>query len=374
MARLDRRILLRIAGAGMAVACACVVTACVGTPGPGPSELIDAELEKVFAVVQGEEAVRAILVSQHGDLVFEEYRDAAADEAWDVREITATVTSTLIGIAIDEGLIEGVDVTLDEALPDHRDVLTPETESLTLHELMTHTANFPARGETVDFDEKTDWVGAVLEDRAARGPGDEYGVSDEGAHVLAGVVAESTGMSPLTYARQKLFDPIGIDTEGAWQKSLPPDVDADLGDLLREYENAPIAWPADPSGVNIGGDSLRLRPTDLLRLGQLFLDDGHWNDQPVVSAEWVSQATWPIVETRSAISPFVGYGWGVNDEAGIFLTRGTGGTVIVVHPEKDAVVVIASEIASDDPRGSWGVMTVSVLALAMALVNELPAG
>ena len=374
MARLDRRILLRLAGAGIAIACACATTACQGTPTPGPSELIDAELEKVFAVVQGEEAVRAILVSQHGDLVFEDYRDATTDEAWDVREITATVTSTLVGIAIDEGLIAGVDVTLEEALPDHRGVLTPETSAITLHALMTHTANFPARGEAVDLDDKSDWVAALLEDRAARGPGDEYGVSDEGAHVLAAVVAQSTGMSPLAYAKKKLLDPIGVDTDGAWGESLPVDADADAGPLLREYESAPIAWPADPSGVNIGGDALRLRPSDLLRLGQLFLDDGQVNGEPVVSPEWVSQATWPIVDTRSAISPFVGYGWGVNDEAGVFLTRGTGGTVIVVHPEKDAVVVIASEIASDDPRGSWGVMTVSVLALAMALVNELPPG
>jgi CubicO group peptidase (beta-lactamase class C family) len=373
MARHDRRLLPRLARLGLAVACVGAATGCFAAPDARPAAAIDDVVERVFDVVQGEENIRAILVAQHGTAVYQRYQNATPEDAWDIRQATMTVTSTLIGLAIDRGLIADVDATLAELLPDDRDLLTSQTADITLHALLTHTAGFPPAGRGSAQTESDDGVADILAERAGRDHADEdFRFSPSGARLLGAVVAEATGLSPLAFARESLFDPLGIDTSGASQAPFPLARDPDSDARMRAYESTAVAWPADAAGINLGDTHLRLRPVDLLSIGQLFLDEGEWRGKQVISSEWVRTATWPIVATGDSTAPSFGYGWWVNDESGVFFTHGTGGTVIAVHPAKDAVVVIASEIAPEDPRGTWGVMNVSARALAMAVMSELP--
>ena len=80
----------------------------------------------MFDIVFGDESVRAVIVQQHGEPVFERYSGSHPDDTWDVRGVTRVVTSTLVGIAIDRGLIRGVDATLGELLPAYAGTLAPE--------------------------------------------------------------------------------------------------------------------------------------------------------------------------------------------------------------------------------------------------------
>ena len=133
MARRDQQGSRGRAGTRIALMCAVIaallVSGCSSTPSlpeePQPADAIREDIETIFRTLYGEAAVRAVLVQQHGELVFEEYRESTAEDTWDVRGVTRAVTSTLIGIAIDRGLISGVDATLGQLLPDYAAVLTP---------------------------------------------------------------------------------------------------------------------------------------------------------------------------------------------------------------------------------------------------------
>ena len=387
MARIDHPRSRGRAGTRVALMCAAIgallVSGCssASTSLPeqtSPADAIREDIDSVFGTLYGEDAVRAVLVQQHGELVYEQYEESTADDTWDVRGVTRAVTSTLVGIAIDRGLISGVDATLGQLLPDHAAALTPETAAIQLKSVLTHTANFAPtseerdiRGGPADLYAQTDWVASILADRAARGPGDGvFLFSDMGTHILAAVVAEATGMSPFRFAEQTLFGPLGIDTDPWWEERFTP---GHPEALLQAYQDAEVAWPADTQGVNLGYTHLRLRPMDLVRLGQLFLDEGVWDGEQVVSATWAVQATSPVVATSGYGDISYGYQWWIDPSRDVFYVQGEGGTAVVVDPARDAVAVIASEVTIDDVRGNHGYASATAVGLASLLLANLSA-
>ena len=91
--------------------------------------------------------VRAVLVYQGGEPVLEYYRgEEARDVRLNARSVTKSVISTLIGIAIDQGAISGVDATLGDLLPTYRDIMNAEVAAIPLRSILTHTAGFAAGG------------------------------------------------------------------------------------------------------------------------------------------------------------------------------------------------------------------------------------
>jgi len=364
---------VRWVGACVAVAVVCAAAGCTATPAPvpSPSGAIEKDLHAVLESLNGAEYVRAVLVQQHAQPVYEEYLSASAEDTWDVYSVTKSVTSTLVGIAIDRGLISGVDATLGELLPDYAGVLTAETSGIPLSAVLTHTANFPPDFEAPDLIGSDDWIATILEDRARRGPGDgSFQYSNCGSHVMAAAVAEAVGESPFAFAREALFAPLGIAVDEPWEERILPATD--MAAYTLEYEDAEVAWIADPQGINSGAGWLRLRPADLARIGQLFLDEGEHEGDEIVSSPWVAQATSPLVATTDAGSLAYGFQWWVDDARGEFAAVGFGGTVVLIDRRKEAVIVIASDIALDAPPGNPGITPTAALALAQGLVDDLP--
>jgi CubicO group peptidase (beta-lactamase class C family) len=361
---------VRRALAGAALGALLIATGCAVAPSASPSEVMDEELASVFDVVYGEETVRAVIIQQHGELVYERYVDSTAGDTWDVRGVTRIVTSTLVGIAIDRGLIRGVDATLGELLPAYAGSLTPETAAIPLKSVLTHTAGLPLRvGAAAGA--APDWIAAILAERTIRDPvGGRVLPSDAGAHILAAVITQATGMSLLQFAQQALFDPLGIDTDPLWEQRLA--TVADLPALVPSYDDAEIAWPADPQGINLGWSYLRLRPSDLLRIGELYLDEGAWGDTQVVSPTWAVEATSALVATRDIGTTSYGYQWWVDRPREVYYAQGDGGTALVVDRSRDAVAVVVSEVTADDPRGTMGLTPATAAGLAIALIRNLP--
>ena len=187
----------------------------------------------------------------------------------------------MVGIAIDEGDIAGTEETLVELLPDHAADMSPDVADTTLRELITMTAGFAGldRDRTAEYMADPDPVGRILQ--AAPDPlGGGFEFSNQGAHIVAAVLAEATGMSVLDYARSRLFEPLGIDTRPAFE--LPLDARN-----MDEFVAADFAWPVDGSGLHLGWGGLKLRPADLARFGQLMLDRGKWKGEQLVPADWV---------------------------------------------------------------------------------------
>ena len=315
------------------------------TPSPDVVAAIDEEVQFALDIRDRGDRIRAVLVLQQGQPVYERYIDSTPDDYWDVRSVTKSVTATLIGIAIDRGLIGGVDSTLAELLPSHSADITTETAGIPLSAVLSHTANFLTEtDDNQEVWEAADVVSAILVDRATRGPAHgRFRYSDAGAHILAAILVDATDMPVLTFARQYLFDSLDVVTEPEWE--FPPaTTDEEWEALLDSYDDADFAWPADPQGVHFGHAFLRLRPSDLARIGELYRSEGVFEGNRIVSDTWIAQATSPQIDQGAASMGNYGYQWWIESSQGYFCAQGRGGTVVLVHPAKDAVIVVASQI------------------------------
>ncbi len=297
--------------------------------------------------------LRAVVVLVDGKPVLERYYDWPADTYWDVDSATTGILSTLVGIAIEEGDIAGLEATLGELLPDHAADMRPEVADITVREMLTMTAGFAGldRDRTLEYMSDPDPVARILS--AAPDPlGGGFEFSNQGAHVVAAVLAEATGESVLDYARSRLFEPLGIDTR--------PVFEAPLGaEKMDAFLATDFAWPVDGSGLHLGWGRLKLRPADLARFGQLMLQRGEWEGEQLVPADWVRAMTTEQVDTvtrrnqLNAAGKF-GYQWWVTEADGeaAYLAYGRGGQLLEVVPSRSLVVVVASEIEYGEPRSA----------------------
>jgi len=310
------------------------------------------------------DSLRALIVQVHGKPVVEKYFGGAGpDSYWETASVTKSIVSTLVGIAIAEGKISGVDANLAELLPRHARQMTPAVAGTTLRDVLTMSGGFPGDEADLLADVGSpDPVGTIL--RGSDGATSNFVYSDEGAHIVAAILTEATGSSVLEYARDRLFKPLGIKSEPAFEPRLPPH-----GQITKQgaeqYFAADFAWPTDSRGVDAGWGLLKLRPVDLVKLGQLFLDHGRWRGTQVVSASWIREATSVHVKHPSGN---YGYEWWISTADGqpAYQAQGFGGQLIEVVPTRDLVVVMATEI--DPGRDPSTGFTASLLSQVVDLV------
>ena len=382
MARRVSRSTVRGVAACLVAGCLLLGTGCtasgrslVSSPTPSGTAAIDEDVTLTLEEHDPHHGLRAVLVLEHGVTAYERYIESSAEDYWDIRSVGKSFTGTLIGIAIDAGLIRGPDATLGELLPRWADYLTPETSSIPLSAVLTHTANFLQEGTGPGWVwSAPDVVGAILTQRAGAGPGDGlFLYSSAGSHLLAAILVEASGMPVLEFARQHLFDPLGIPSTPALEQTAPFPAEDDVAQT-QAYDDAEFAWPKDAQGVHMGHGLLRLRPSDLARLGQLYLDRGRWEGAQVVSEHWIDQARAPQVEVpdRRGYTDHYGFQWWVSAADGFSAAIGLGGTVIVMDAALDVVVVVASEIrAGQAPEEAM--IAGNSLALATTILDEFRA-
>ncbi|HEY0645556.1 MAG TPA: serine hydrolase [Nocardioides sp.] len=316
-------------------------------PVPGHEELVSTIADFGDPFYDWNE-LRAVVVATDDDIVFEQYYETDAEAYWGMQSVTKTVISTLVGIALDEGILGGLEDTLADLLPRYADVMSPETAGITLRQLLTMTAGFPAGQEVTGpaFVRSEDWVRHIVR-HPELPPGDRFLYSNGTSHLLSAILSEATGVSALEYARSRLFDPLGIDTR-------PALVNAPRATSFREfnvlYDRADFAWPADPQGLSTGWWGLRLRPRDMVRIGQLFLAGGRWEGEQLVPEDWVEEATTEQVPAEG-LSDGYGFQWwtGLADGEHSFQAIGFGGQHIVVVPDRGLVVVVATRLLQSDP-------------------------
>lgn len=293
--------------------------------------------------------VRAVLVVVDGQSRLEYYRHGfTAGDHEHMWSVTKSVLSTLVGIAIGEGLIPGVDTPLKDLLPEYRKVMKASAATVTLHQLMNHTGGFLGGDETYDLQwdvltGKGDPVAWALSKADSQNhPPGFFVYSDVGAHLVAGVLhaalqrhPATKGRSILDYARTKLFTPLGI-------TSTPAVPTTGFSATDPEFAGTGFGW-AGAHGVELGSFGLRLTAPDMAKLGQLYLDDGLWNGTRLLPDGWVAQAT--------AASPLASYGllwW--RDIDGRFEAHGYEGQRIVVIPDRRAVIVtLCATVGTDYP-------------------------
>ena len=292
--------------------------------------------------------LRAVQVTVRGKTVFERYYGKAPGTSLNVESVGKTILATLIGIAIDDNLLRGPDQTLAELLPSYRAKMTPQTQAITLRQLLTMSAGFPTDDVFYPavFDTTKDWVATIFKLGTTERPGSRFSYSSAGSHLLSAALSEATGRSVLDYAREKLFSPLGIDT-------LPGAEPVARAKNRAAYERAAFAWPTDPQGRHIGGGGMKLTASDLSKLGQLWLDDGVWKRRQLVSKAWMEESKAPQISTGERGAGPTGYGfqqWVTTaDGHDAFAALGFAGQVVEVVPDLDLVVVVQST-SPGDPR------------------------
>lgn len=303
--------------------------------------------------------LQAVVVVHDDKTVFENYYGTTAREYHDIRSVTKSVMSTLIGIAIADGAISGVKATLAELLPDYRAVMTPAVARTTLGQVLSMTAGLPDNWDGQAGDRwvfANDPVKAILA-TPVQPAGESFAYSDTGPHLLGAILEQATGTPLLDYARKKLLDRLGIDTRPAAQPEL-------TAKGAVSYLHSDFAWPVDSAGLNLGAGRMKLRPRDMANLGSLLLDRGRWHGRQLVTDAWVTTATSQHASVVGLGGADVGYGymWWVGQVDGnpAFLAWGFGGQVIRVVPNLRLVIVVSTNLPRPDSEGA-GVENVLLL-------------
>ena len=297
--------------------------------------------------------VHAVVVVRNGKLVMERYF-AGEDERWgdqlgrvtygpemkhDLRSISKSVTSLLVGIALSEGKFPALDSSVFDAFPDYADLKTPEKARITFRDLLTMSAglawdeNLPwndPRNNEREMIMAADPFRYILSQPVAFPPGTVYAYSGGGTSLIGETLVRATGRPLRDYARDKLFQPIDA-----------PDF---------EWLDAGVSGKLGAFG------SLRLRPRDAAKLGRLLLTDGQWNGKQVIPAGWTAESIKPRINGEGLF--FYGYQWwlGRSFRNGSELTWaagvGLGGQRLYVVPSLDLVVMITAGHYRDGLQGT----------------------
>ncbi|MET0965013.1 MAG: serine hydrolase [Nakamurella sp.] len=277
--------------------------------------------------------MRAFVVTVDGQPAAEHYgQNGGAAVSNNVYSVTTSVTSMLIGIAIGDGSLPGIDATIGELLPTNRAGMAPGVADVTVRQLLTMTGGVIADENLRSAFTSDDWVTEILATPLDHPAGREFGYSSAGYHLLAAIIAATTGQSPLEFARERLFGPLGIVTEPAAEPI------AVLDPAASSALPTGFSWSVDPKGINVGYGELKITANDMAKLGQLYLDQGQWHGRQLVPASWV------VDSTTTASDAGYGYGWWIDESAGhpSFAALGQAGQIIAVVPDLGLVVAISA--------------------------------
>lgn len=240
---------------------------------------------------------------------------------------TKSVVSALVGIAIDEGYIEGVDQPILDFFPERTSAnLDANREAMTLEHVLTMATGLKCQDSYLyswrgleQMRQSKDWVQFMLDLPMAEDPGTRFEYCNGASFLLSAIIQETTGMSALAFANEHLFGPLGI-------------IDAE--------------WASNPQGISIGWSDLYLTPHDMAKIGYLYLNEGLWDGEQMVSADWVEASTHEHI-SAGTLEDGYGYQWWI-DDAGIYMAVGYAGQFIFVIPDKDMVVVFVSDLEEQD--------------------------
>ena len=284
--------------------------------------------------------IGSVVVARHGKLVYESYFDGDASTLRDTRSATKSITDVLIGIAIGEKKLSGVDARVLALLPERARKLQnpdPRKDKINIEDFLTMSSplecddwNDASRGNEERMYVIEDWAQFIL-DLPVRGRmhvgehpdpppyGRFFSYCTGGVFTLSEVLQKATGVRTDRYAQEKLFGPLGI-TDAQWVYS--------------------------PMNIAQTGGGLRLTSRDLLKIAELYRSGGMWQGTRIVDEAWVKVSTQPHARIDEEME--YGYLWWLksfksNGKAyPAFYMSGNGGNKIAVLPGLDLAVVITS--------------------------------
>ncbi len=338
-----------------ALSLCCVWGAPRASAEPRATTLDPQRLEQAFAKAAALPRLQALIVARGGVIEAERrFRGPSLDAPVNIKSVSKSVVSTLVGIAIAQGKLRGVDQPIGpfftrylKRQPDPRVAEITIGQLLSMQSGLVRTSG-PAYGSWVA---SRNWVEYILTRPLMSEPNGPMVYSTGNSHLLSAVLTAATGRSTYDYARTQLAKPLGI--------------------ALRR-------WTRDPQGIYFGGNQMRLSAHALVQFGELYRNRGKAGDRQIVPETWV-EASW-TPRTRSIFSgQLYGYGWFIArvNEHPLYYAWGYGGQFVFVIPDLELVVVATS--AANGPRdfehlgGIYGLLVDDLVPAAEAAARK-PSG
>lgn len=287
--------------------------------------------------------INGIVIIKNGNLAYEKYFNGKSpDDCQHVASVTKSVLSALIGIAIDKGYIKSVEEKVVDFFPKYIADANKQKQQITIRHLLTMTVPYPYEDWHEPLDilcQQQDWIKYTLDIIGENGDLGAFKYSTAGAHLLSAILTESTGKSARAFANEHLFTPLGM--------KVIPDYQMNAYGFDDLFGKNVKGWVHDPNGHSTGGWGLTLTTRDMARFGYLYLNNGVWNNNRVLSETWIRESTEMNYHNY-------GYLWWLRQEDGLstFSAIGDGGNMICCIPNMNMIVAISSQFIMN-PRDRW---------------------
>jgi len=282
-----------------------------------------------------DENIMNLVIIKDGEIVVDySKKDEYKNKIFKINSCTKSIVSALIGIAIENKHIKGVQQPISDFFPELKSKDVDERKKeITLYHLLTMTSglSWPEFGNwdfITSLVNSNDWVKFILDRPMAHSPGQVFNYSSAGSHLLSAIISKATGMSSFEYAQRHIFEPLGIDN---------------------------ITWMSDPQGNSNGGFGIEMSAYNMSKIGSLYLKKGKLKDVSLIPEHWITESLEPKVLASKALG-YYGYQWWIKDLSfkeinhTAYFAMGNGGQFIFVIPSMNMVAVFISDNYEDSFR------------------------
>ncbi len=270
--------------------------------------------------------IHSVLLAKRDQIIIEEYfKGHNADQKHDLRSVTKSIRSILMGIAIDKGFVDNVDDPIFKYLKNLRPKknIDERKDKITIRHLLTMSSGLDcndwdkkSQGQEDKVYKKKDWLQYTLDLPMVNEPGIVSNYCSMGTVLIAEIICQASGMTIDKFADQYLFNPLGINN---------------------------VSWGHTSNKEIIpSGKRLYMTPRDMAKIGQLILNKGEWNGKQIVSEKWIEDSTMPKTKITGIDYGYLWWNIPFKAKEKVFISKaatGNGGQYIMVLPELDMVAV-----------------------------------
>jgi CubicO group peptidase (beta-lactamase class C family) len=296
------------------------------TSTPEEQGMGSAALAKLVAF-GGSHSFDSLLVVRHGRIVLEAYyAPYSADIPHVINSCTKAVVGTLVGMAYKDGLLDRLDHPVLDFFADRNIAnIDDGKKAITVQNLLDMTSGLDwdegfEGGKEQSLDDlgrSPNWTQFILDRPMAHTPGELFYYDSGNPHLLSAILTKLTGKNAEDYAKEKLFEPLGITT---WR------------------------WRRDPQGLSTGGFGLTLFPRDMAKIGLLYLHRGEWDGKQLLPPGWADVLTHATVNMGASFDPNLRYSnlfW-VFPNRRVYMAVGYHGQLIAMFPDLDIVAAVTA--------------------------------
>jgi len=286
----------------------------------------NAKIDAAYAKASQFANLKSLVISHNHAIIKEAYfNGGSATGRHDVRSVTKSVISLLVAIAIDKSFLKSTDQTLGEFLDPTIYTFSAEKSAIKIKHLLSMTSGFEWE-ELQSVSGYNNWITSenqvqyLLNKPLVNVPGEYFTYNSAALHLLSVILTKATGMPTKDFALKFLFEPLGI---------------------------VEIDWQTDKQGFYNGGAGLKITPLDMIKIGDLVLNEGVYAEKTIISAHNINQIFVSKIGTNNTMLYGSNYGLGwwmdTNAKGRYFFANGYGGQFIVIFPDLKLVVVATNQ-------------------------------